>query len=121
MAKLRLPPLAQIPPDLLPPELRPPVAAPEPAAGAAPFVPRIGRRQFLKTVGALTALAMFPLTRFERAMARVRGRFFTAHERATLGALVDRVIPRDQDPGASTLGAADYIETLLTALDRHRP
>jgi hypothetical protein len=121
MAKLRLPPLAQIPPDLLPPELRPLVPAPEPAAGAAPFVLQLGRRQFLKTVGALTALAMFPFTRIERAMARVRGRFFTAHERATLGALVDRVIPADQDPGASTLGAADYIESLVTALDRRRP
>jgi hypothetical protein len=121
MAKFKLPSLARIPPDLLPPELRTPVPAPEAGASASPFALRIGRRQFLKTVGVVTALAMFPLTRFERAMARVRGRFFTTHERDTLHALVDRVIPPDQDPGASTLGAADYIESLLTALDRHRP
>ncbi len=119
MAKLRFPPLAQIPADLLG-EVQ--AASPAPdlhPVSASRFDFRLGRRQFLKALGVLGALAALPITRLERAMAAVRGRFFTAHERATLEALVDRIIPPDQDPGASALGAADYIEKLLTALD-HR-
>jgi len=37
------------------------------------------------------------------------------HELATLEALVDRTIP--SDPGAKALGAARYIERLLTAFE----
>src|SRR5579862_295457 len=108
MAKLRFPPLARIPADLLR-EVQAASPAPDPhPVSASPFNLRLGRRQFLKALGILGALAAFPITRLERAMAAVRGRFFTQHERATLEALVDRIIPPDQDPGASALGAADY-------------
>jgi hypothetical protein len=48
-------------------------------------------------------------------------RFFSDHERATLEALCDRILPPDADPGAGSLGAAAYIETLLTAFDVPEP
>ncbi|HLK10533.1 MAG TPA: gluconate 2-dehydrogenase subunit 3 family protein [Candidatus Binatia bacterium] len=124
MRKLKLPRYARIPADLLPPAIRP-AALPPPAPAAPGVVLLLGRREFLKAMGVLAAAAMLPLTHVERAWAAARGRFFTRHERATLRALVDRVIPPDPppgtDPGAADLGAADYIEGLLTALDRHRP
>lgn len=44
-------------------------------------------------------------------------RFFDVTERATLTALVDRILPADHDPGAAALGAVDFIERLLTAFD----
>jgi hypothetical protein len=47
--------------------------------------------------------------------------FFNDHERATLTALCDRIIPPDADSGAGALGAASYIETLLTAFDVPQP
>ena len=81
----------------------------------------LGRRQFLKALGILAAALATPLTTLDRAWAAVRGRFFTDHERATLEALCDRIIPPDADPGAAALGAARYIERLLTAFDHHIP
>src|SRR5438034_229732 len=62
-----------------------------------------------------------PLTGMRRAYAATRGRFFTGHEFATLAALCDRVIPPDHDPGARALGAAHYIERMLTAFDHRVP
>ena len=47
--------------------------------------------------------------------------FFTAHERASLEALCDRIVPPDADVGARSLGAARYIEKLLTAFDEPQP
>jgi hypothetical protein len=44
-------------------------------------------------------------------------RFFTADERAALSALADLHIPPDDTPGASALGAVEYIERLLTAFE----
>ena len=41
---------------------------------------------------------------------------FNAYERARLGALLD-----EQVPGAAALGAVDYVEHLLTALDHDPP
>jgi hypothetical protein len=81
----------------------------------------LGRRQFLKALVVLLAALAAPLGGVRRAAARARGRFFTRPERATLEALCDRIIPSDQDPGASALGAARYIEGMLTALDRSVP
>src|SRR5579884_3369455 len=122
MRKLKLPRHTRIPAGLLPPALAP-AAPPPPSPGpeAPSVVLLLGRREFLKALGVLAAAAMLPLTHVERAWAAARGRFFTRHERATLRALVDRIIPPDRDPGAAALGAEDYIEGLLTALDRHRP
>jgi hypothetical protein len=81
----------------------------------------LGRREFLKALGVVLAALATPVVRVERAAARARGGFFTRSERATLAALVDRIVPPDDGtPGGKGLGAARYIETLLTALDRKR-
>jgi gluconate 2-dehydrogenase subunit 3-like protein len=81
----------------------------------------VGRREFLKALGVVAAALATPFTTVERAFAHARGRFFTNHERATLKALCDRIIPPDADPGAAALGAARYIELLLTAFDHRVP
>jgi hypothetical protein len=108
------------------PKLRFVRPAVEPArAPDSPAAPRLtvllGRREFLKAVGVVLAALAAPALRLERAWAAARGRFFTRQERATLEALCDVVLPPDADPGASALGAADYIEGLLTAFDHHPP
>ena len=82
----------------------------------------LGRRDFLKALGVLLAALAAPVVRVERAVARARGGYFTKKERATLEALVDRLLPPDAaSPGAKDLGAARYIENLLTALDGKKP
>lgn len=81
------------------------------------FAVLLGRRDVLKAFAALLGVLAAPVGRIERAWAARRGRYFTAHERATLGAYVDRIIPPDRDPGARALGVPQYIEGFLTALD----
>jgi len=108
------------------PTLKLPRALPgpaEPLAPEPPFPPTLllGRREFLKGLGALLAALAAPATGVRRAYAAARGRFFTGHEFATLAALCDRVIPPDHDPGARALGAAHYIERMLTAFDHRVP
>ena len=114
MLQLKLPARGDERPPDLPPELR--WDAPRPSAGLL-----LGRREFLKVLALLLAAAATPFTRVRHVYARTRGRFFTADERATLEALCDRIIPPDRDPGARELGAADYIEGLLTAFDTRVP
>lgn len=41
-------------------------------------------------------------------------RFLTAAEGETAGAICDRIIPADQDPGASAAGVVNYIDLQLT-------
>lgn len=41
------------------------------------------------------------------------GRFFSDHERATIGAAVARIVPADEDPGAREACVIDYIERCL--------
>lgn len=48
-------------------------------------------------------------------------RFFTDAERRALGALADVVLPPDDTPGGGALGAADYIDQLLCAMDTDPP
>lgn len=115
MIRLRFPtvPASVTPRPALPQALRwdaPPVTA----------AALLSRRQFLAAAGVVLAAAALPWTGVRRAVAAARGRFFTGHERRTLGALCDRIIPPDGDPGGAALGAARYIEGLLTALDRSR-
>jgi hypothetical protein len=114
--RLRFPKLSGPPSERLPPELR----WEADAQGAGTLTVLLGRRQFLRAAGLLLAALAVPWTRGRRAWARARGRFFTHDEFATLEALVDRIIPPDHDPGARALGAAEYIEELLTAFD-HQP
>src|SRR5438093_7265024 len=108
------------------PRLKLPRALPPPAEPAAPSPPSppalfVGRREFLKGLGVVLAALAAPVAGARRAYARARGRFFTGHEFATLSALCDRVIPPDHDPGARALGAAHYIERMLTAFDHRVP
>ena len=84
----------------------------------------LNRRSFLKALGLLSAAVAWPGgCRRLRAPAPLAAatRFFSDPERAALEALVDRIIPPDTDPGAKTLGAASYIERLLTAFDSDPP
>lgn len=93
----------------------PPPAQPLPTRAEAVRL-LLSRREFLRALGVGAAsLAALPLVRAERAWAAVRGRFFTAHERRTLAALVDDLFPPDRDPGAVELGVVRYVERLLAA------
>jgi len=109
--RLRFP---KLPPDLVP-EPTPPAAPP------AALALLVGRREFLKGLGAVLLALTSPFTRLRRVYAAARGRFFTADELDTLEALCERILPADGDPGARDLGAATYIEGLLTAFDRPVP
>lgn len=81
--------------------------------------PRFTRRDFLKSTAVLGTVAAAPPAWMAHCGFGDGGplAFFDAHERATLGALCDRILPPDDAPGARELGAAVYIERLLTAFD----
>jgi gluconate 2-dehydrogenase gamma chain len=114
MSRLRLPKMPRGTTAPLPPELRWDAAAPSVAL-------YLGRRDFLKALGVVLAALAAPGLRIERAVAKARGGFLTKQERATLEALVDRILPPDDGlPGGKALGAASYVEQLLTALDHKR-
>jgi hypothetical protein len=112
MSRLRLPHLSFARPDL------PPVLPPT-AARAVRVL--LGRREFLRALGAATVVLLAPWTRVERSWAAARGRFFTKGERRTLEALVDTIIPPDETPGAAELGVVRYMEGLLTTFDGNKP
>lgn len=86
------------------------------------------RRGFLRALGWVLAGLAVPLKAGARGLAAgsrawsaPERRFFSDHERATLDALCERILPPDADPGAASLGAATYIETLLMAFDPSEP
>lgn len=83
----------------------------------------VDRREFLKLLGLLSASLAGPAgCRPEEILLGAQGgRFFTNPERATLGALCDRILPPDSDPGARALGVVEYVERLLTAFEFHIP
>jgi len=111
MSRLRLPSFTFAAPPGAP-------SAPTPARAVRVL---LGRREFLKALGATSVLLLAPWTRVERAWAAAKGRFFTKSERATLEALVDTIVPPDDEPGAAELGAVRYMEGLLTAVDARTP
>ena len=84
---------------------------------------KVTRRAVLKVMGAGTVVSLpgcgeghlpAPLT--------TRSPFFSDEERRALGALANVVIPSEPDaPGGGELGAAVYIERLLTAFDVDPP
>lgn len=75
----------------------------------------INRREFMKWVGAGSAILMLPPG------CATQSGFFTATEKRTLAALADQILPPDDTPGGAALGAVEYIEALLTALDGKTP
>ncbi len=107
------------PSDPRSPTARGPEAEPPTPAQAVAIL--LSRRQFLRALGAAAVVAAAPWTRVERSWAAARGRFFTAHERRTLEALTESILPADVDPGATALGVTRYIEGLLTAFDHRVP
>ena len=89
---------------------------------------RFDRRGFLRAFGWVVAGLAIPLKAGARGLeAGWRAWlgpapiFFSDHERATLAALCDRILPPDADPGAAALGAVAYIETLLTTFESVEP
>ena len=81
----------------------------------------ISRRSFLKALGLLSAAVAWPGGCRRLLPRSAPAPFFSDAERTTLEALVDRIIPPDSDPGAKALGAAAYVEQLLTAFDVDPP
>ena len=81
----------------------------------------ITRRALLRAAALGAASLAFPLRLSLRAGAAPRPRFFSRAERRALEALCDRILPPDRDPGAKALGAARYVERLLTAFDVDPP
>ena len=50
-----------------------------------------------------------------------RWRFFTVQEAETAGAICERIIPADQDPGAASAGVLNYIDLQLVGpLKKHQ-
>ncbi|HUJ60739.1 MAG TPA: gluconate 2-dehydrogenase subunit 3 family protein [Kofleriaceae bacterium] len=74
------------------------------------------RRELIRLLGGAAALAQLPACG-DNAGDRV----FTASELAMLDKLADVVIPPDDQPGGSALGAVAYIERLITAFNQAMP
>ncbi len=84
----------------------------------------LSRRSFLQAISVGAAVAAWPFGSFGGARRRgalATPRYLSDHEFATLEALCDRIIPPDADPGARQLGAARYVERLLTVFDGDAP
>jgi gluconate 2-dehydrogenase gamma chain len=47
----------------------------------------------------------------------MEGRFFDAHQRATIEAAMARIIPTDDQPGAREAGTAEFLDRYLSGLD----
>src|ERR1700724_35098 len=45
------------------------------------------------------------------------GTFFNAQQRATIEAAMDRIIPTDDQPGASEAGTIEFLDRYLSGLD----
>jgi hypothetical protein len=90
---------------------------------------KLSRRSFLAAGGTLGLLVLAPPARVRSLLEEARaasgdGRFLTAHELATLRAVVARFIPGppyDADAGALEAGAAEAIDLLLGAFRVNPP
>ena len=90
----------------------------DPARAAALL--RLSRRDFLRAASIGAAACAWPTACKQSPQPRsapYSPRFFSDAQFATLEALCDRILPPDSDPGAKDLGAARYIEQLLSAFD----
>jgi gluconate 2-dehydrogenase gamma chain len=76
---------------------------------------RMSRRFFLRASSAtLLAAPLFRLV----PVTGVSWRFFTGPEAETVNAICERIIPSDQDPGASWAGVVQFIDRKLTGYHR---
>jgi len=90
----------------------------------------ISRRKALKTLGAVPLAASFTWTPADAAQAQQRAttaraaaaaakkpfapKFFTAHEHATVRALVDLIIPKDERSGSATdAGVPEFMDFMM--------
>jgi len=74
----------------------------------------LSRRAFLRATGAAGVVVLLPVgCQGPPAPSSV----LSEHERALLGALADGILPPDDQPGGRALGAVEYVEQLLGALD----
>lgn len=79
--------------------------------------PRISRRELAQAALALAALGALPLAGCDESGTVVRDRFFSPDEESALGALANAILPPDDRPGGAALGAVEYINRLLVALE----
>ncbi len=78
----------------------------------------LSRRAFLRVTGAAGAIVLLPVgCQGPPAPESV----LSERERRLFAALADAIIPPDEQPGGSALGAVDYLEQLLGALDGREP
>jgi hypothetical protein len=76
------------------------------------------RREVLRWVGAgVAGAAIGPLGCAKKSAPPWTPEFFTEAERSALGALADVVLPPDDKPGGSALGAVAFIEKLASVYD----
>ena len=69
---------------------------------------RITRRKFIQVTTAAAAGSMVGCTRKQSPW-----RFFTLEEGQTVAAICERIIPADQDPGATEAGVVNFIDLQL--------
>ncbi len=69
---------------------------------------RVTRRKFIQVASAAAAGSMVCCTR-----GRSPWRFFTLEEGQTADAICERLIPADQDPGASQVGVVNFLDIQL--------
>ena len=80
------------------------------------YLRRITRRKFIQVTTAAAAGSMVACT-----YKKSPWRFFTIEEGQTVAAICDRIIPADQDPGATEAGAVNFIDLqLMGPYKRHR-
>ena len=77
---------------------------------------RITRRKFIQVTTAAAAGSMVACT-----YKKSPWRFFTIEEGQTVAAICERIIPADQDPGATEAGVVNFIDLqLMGPYKRHR-
>jgi len=80
------------------------------------YLRRITRRKFIQVTTAAAAGSMVACT-----YKKSPWRFFTIEEGQTVAAICERIIPADQDPGATEAGVVNFIDLqLMGPYKRHR-
>ena len=94
-----------------------------PAAEGGAAVKRwvVGRRRVLQWIGSAACTSALPSVYIGCSRSSPQASYFSDADAAVLGALADAIIPPDDAPGGSALGAVNYIATLLTAFDHDPP